>query len=181
MANEILTNSGLWFDFLNPKPDQVCLHDIAHSLSRCCRYGGHTDNHYSIAQHSVFVANKLKKDGATLDTQLAGLLHDAHEAYIGDIVSPLKALLPEIKLLEHKIDKAIFKALGVKSNKANWDAVHAADKWMYEYERTSGYSRPLPGTQPTTNSPVFWTYEKSYEKFVKEYLKLMSEVKCLSA
>lgn len=91
LMTKILTNSGLWFDFVNPTVEQVCVHDIAHSLARTCRFGGHTFGHYSIAQHSMVVADLLVDQGPM--TQLHGLLHDAHEAYIGDIVTPLKQSL----------------------------------------------------------------------------------------
>jgi hypothetical protein len=64
--------------------------DIAHSLARLCRYNGHTEGHYSVARHSILVAGRLAATGHPRDVQLAGLLHDAAEAYLGDMTSPLK-------------------------------------------------------------------------------------------
>ncbi|MBX7271089.1 phosphohydrolase [Stutzerimonas chloritidismutans] len=81
----ILTRSGRRFDLLAPKADQVCTLDIAHALSQLCRFNGHTSRHYSVAQHSLLVASIVPAEH-----QLAALLHDATEAYVGDMVRPLK-------------------------------------------------------------------------------------------
>lgn len=81
----ILTRSGLRFDLANPKPDMVDPTDIAHSLSMQCRFNGHTRAFYSVAQHCYLVA-----DLVPAEHQLAALLHDATEAYVGDLVRPLK-------------------------------------------------------------------------------------------
>ena len=65
-------------------------HDIAHSLSRICRFGGHSFGHISVARHSLWVTQEVKRRGGTVVEQLAALLHDAAEAYVGDMVRPLK-------------------------------------------------------------------------------------------
>lgn len=89
MANNIVTYTGKIFDLLNPKPEQVCIEDIAHSLAYQCRYTGHTREFYSVAQHCVLMA----KNSILPGDPLAKLLHDAGEAYIGDIARPWKRLL----------------------------------------------------------------------------------------
>lgn len=89
----ILTRSGKQFSFSSPTPDAVVLEDIAYSLAAINRFTGHTVYPYSVAQHSVAVSRYLELSGADLHIQLAGLLHDAHEAYFGDIAAPLKAFL----------------------------------------------------------------------------------------
>jgi hypothetical protein len=75
----------------NPDPDTVCIEDIAHALSNICRFGGHTKEFYSVAQHSCLVSYL-----APAHLRLEALLHDAAEAYLGDVVKPLKVLMKQI-------------------------------------------------------------------------------------
>jgi len=98
----ILTNSGRQFNLLNPTADMICPNDIAHALGNLCRFNGHTRTHYSVAQHSLLVSSLVPEHD-----QLAALLHDATEAYIGDMTRPLKALMPEFRMAEATIWKAI--------------------------------------------------------------------------
>lgn len=98
----ILTQSGQQFDLLRPAASMIKPVDIAHALSRLCRFNGHTQAHYSVAQHSLIVASLVPTEH-----QLAALLHDATEAYIGDMTRPLKAVLPEYQSVEQKIWLAV--------------------------------------------------------------------------
>jgi hypothetical protein len=84
----IQTVSGEFIDPYSPDPARLHLTDIAHSLAYQCRYNGHIKPFYSVAQHSVIVAASLDVYGA--ETQLWGLLHDAAEAYLGDVAAPIK-------------------------------------------------------------------------------------------
>lgn len=79
------TYSGRLFSPLAPKPEDISILDIAHGLANVCRYGGQCKTFYSVAQHSVLVAKYVSSKNAKW-----GLLHDASEAYIGDIIHPLK-------------------------------------------------------------------------------------------
>ncbi len=92
------TASGLQFHPLDPRPEDICIEDIAHALSNLCRFGGHVRTFYSVAQHSVIVADLLPDR-----LKLAGLLHDATEAYLVDIPRPLKVALKEYQRIEHRL------------------------------------------------------------------------------
>lgn len=109
----ILTYSGIAFDLLNPRPEDVRVEDIAHHLSLLCRFTGAVRSHYSVAQHSVMVADMLPEP-----LRLAGLLHDAHEAYLGDWSSPLKTAMKKLAAnpdaLATRVDLAIGEKFGVE-------------------------------------------------------------------
>lgn len=105
----ILTRSGRQFSFVNPRPDTVAVDDIAHALSHINRFTGHTKYAYSVAQHSIAVSRYLERTEASVDLQFAGLMHDAHEAYFGDISTPLKAVLP-IREFEDRIQAVVGEA-----------------------------------------------------------------------
>lgn len=83
--SQILTVTGQRFDLYQPDPDHIDPRDISHALAHLCRFNGHTREFYSVAQHSVLVAELVSDEH-----KLAALLHDATEAYIGDMVRPLK-------------------------------------------------------------------------------------------
>lgn len=107
------TYTGIKFNPLKPTPDMVNIYDIAHALSQIARWGGHLRCHYSVAQHCVMVAEICDPDD-----QPIGLLHDATEAYIGDMIRPLKYLKQMYgvyKKIEHRIDGAIAKAFGLET------------------------------------------------------------------
>ena len=88
----IETRSGIGFWPLEPRAVDINIDDIAHALSQQCRFSGHTREHYSVAEHCVRVADVLEDWGCSTEVQLWGLLHDASEAYLVDIPSPLKCL-----------------------------------------------------------------------------------------
>lgn len=89
-------------DLLAPHPDQIDILDIAHHLSKLDRYNGAGSFPYSVGQHSLLVASVLPEE-----FKLWGLLHDATEAYLGDVVSPLKALLPNYRAIEALVHEAV--------------------------------------------------------------------------
>jgi uncharacterized protein len=112
-GNWFTTHSGKKFYPLDPRPEDICIEDIAHSLSHVCRYGGHCAAHYSVAQHSVYVS--LVVGEREPEHALWGLLHDAAEAYVGDMVRPLKQVkgMGAYRDIEAGIMIAICKVFGL--------------------------------------------------------------------
>ena len=104
----IHTFSGIAFDLLNPKPEMILIEDIVHSLSLINRFNGAARFPYSVAQHSLYVAGLLPPK-----LKLHGLLHDAPEAYVGDMVSPLKKIMTEYKEVEAGIARVVAKVFGL--------------------------------------------------------------------
>jgi 5'-deoxynucleotidase YfbR-like HD superfamily hydrolase len=98
----VSTFSGNRFYPLVPRIDRVAIEDIAHGLAYQCRFNGQTREFYSVAQHSLVVASLVEPR-----QRLAALLHDAAEAYLGDMVKPLKVLLPEFGVLEERVTDLI--------------------------------------------------------------------------
>lgn len=116
----VLTNTGKMFNFKAPNLHKYDINEIAHALSNLCRFTGHTSRFYSVAQHSVAVSYIVPERLA-----IAALMHDASEAYLGDVASPLKALLPEYKYIEAQTECAIARAFAIR----NLYPLHSDIKW----------------------------------------------------
>lgn len=101
------TWSGAKFWPLSPEPDMFRIADIAHHLSLINRFNGGTRAPYSVAQHSVLVSRVVPGEDA-----LAGLMHDAAEAYLSDVARPMKQLLPEYRAIEDRIMEVCAEAFG---------------------------------------------------------------------
>lgn len=115
IAPYILTSTGKHYNFLEPAPDSICIEDIANSLSNQCRFTGHTVEgtpvlrvFYSVAQHSVLASYCVPRHLA-----LKTLLHDAEEAYLGDMSTPLKQFFPFFKTLSKRAHEAVFAHFGL--------------------------------------------------------------------
>jgi hypothetical protein len=104
----IITRTGRYFDFLDPQPDMIHAVDLAWGQGMTCRFGGQSLEFYSVAQHARSVSYLVPEEHA-----FAGLMHDAAEAYIGDMVGPLKQLCPDFKDIEKRVEAAIFAKYGI--------------------------------------------------------------------
>jgi 5'-deoxynucleotidase YfbR-like HD superfamily hydrolase len=136
--------SSKWIDPFDMKPEDIDIDDIALALSHICRYNGMVARHYSVAEHSVRVASRII-DIPGFDTpnaQLAALLHDAPEAYIGDIVNPIKRH-PSMKWyrdIDDGLMRMIWRHYGVEFDDDLIAAVKQADhaEYLDEWEVRGG-------------------------------------------
>ncbi len=109
----ILVRAGVLFDVIHPTPEAVSFQDIGHALSQVCRYGGHVSHFYTVAEHSVLLARWFLVRGEIEFARWA-LLHDAAEAYVGDVVRPIKrGLGPWFAMVERQVARAIFRRAGL--------------------------------------------------------------------
>ncbi len=143
MSDWIQTFTGKKFYPLNPLPEDVDIHDIAHALSLTCRFGGHCRESYNVAQHSLLVTKRLASLKADPKTMLWGLLHDASEAYLCDLPSPVKKDDRMASYREH--EKAVMAAICHKFSLPfeEPEEVRAADKYAFSLEAWSLFPREM--------------------------------------
>ncbi|MEO1278743.1 MAG: hypothetical protein AAFV77_07305 [Planctomycetota bacterium] len=137
--------SGRGFNLANPNPAEVFDCDIAHSLGNICRFTGHTLRNYTVAEHCVrmfWLASNPElmgwtKEATSPELRLACLVHDAHEAYCGDMSAPMKRVVGrEWSKVEARISLAVRTALGCDGFHGSvWDDVHEFDMVMLRAER----------------------------------------------
>lgn len=139
VKNTIRLRSGSYFDLLEPRPDQFTLADIAGALSKICRFGGQIEKFYSVAEHSLHCAEQGRLDGLPLDTQAALLLHDAAEAFIGDVVKPLKIMLAEYAEIETRVEAVIAEKFTIDFRREKY-SVSKIDHEMLIAERKALFS-----------------------------------------
>lgn len=108
---DILTSAGTYFDYTTGA-NVITIFEVAHALANICRFGGHCTPFYSVAQHSILVSEIVPPEDA-----LWGLLHDAAEAYVGDVPRPLKELLPDYREIEKHVEKEVLAKLGLEGPK----------------------------------------------------------------
>lgn len=162
MSSYIITNSGVKFDFSNIPSNPVVLEDIAWALSMTCRFGGHSKKFYSVAEHSCLVAERCKA------YNLEGLMHDAAEAYIGDIVTPLKQYLTLD--IEESVERLISKRFNLTYP---WPAeVHEHDQVLLATEMVAlfGKNHSTFEVDPRINIQCL-SQKEAYNKFLETFDK----------
>ena len=177
----VRTRSGIYLDIADPKETDFELTDICVALSRVPRFNGHTSVPYSVAQHSYFVGQLMKRWGVN---PLGGYLHDASEAYISDIPSPAKSLLPEYYVVEERLMSKIAGRFGLEKGFQHTAVVKEADKDMLFYERDQLISKDVrwqiedqhPGGSIFDHFPS-WTPWDSETAAVRLYDSIVRELK----
>ena len=138
------TYTGKKFFPFDPRPEQICIEDIAHGAFDALP-PGQCPYFYSVAEHSIYLVHFLPDN-----LQLEGLLHDASEAYLADLPRPVKAGLPEYKAIEARVERVIAEKLGLPFPMA--PEVKAADQALLKHEVFS-----------------FFGAERYFEDFGEEY------------
>ena len=140
VGSTIRLRSGIYLDLADPQPESITPEDIAGALSKICRFGGQINAFYSVAEHCCRCAFQAGIDGLPLELCRSVFLHDAAEAFCGDMVKPLKELLPGFSEIELRIERAIEQRFGVdltgKEAKAairkiDWEALIAERKSLF--------------------------------------------------
>jgi hypothetical protein len=101
-GNWMQTYTGKKFYPMDPRPEEVCIEDIAHALSMICRYNGHVKHFYSVAEHCCHIHDLMPPE-----LKKVGLMHDSTEAYVCDMPRPLKKHLSHYRAIEHTVWLAI--------------------------------------------------------------------------
>lgn len=164
--------SGKQFWPLDPRQEEIEITDIAHALSHICRWGGHCRRFYSVAQHSILVSRL----GKTLEEKRWGLLHDAAEAYLGDMIRPLKRMMREY----HHAESFLIYTIAQRFN-LDWPCppeVQKADEILQATEaavlmNTTEQSQPVVQAKADRSIAIdHWNPGEACMRFLNEYKKL---------
>lgn len=178
-----MTNGTTWIqsasntkiDFRHPDPDSFKIEDIALGLSRQPRYAGQGKFFYSVAQHSIYVATQVRAD-----IRIYGLLHDAHEAYMGDIPGPLKSILPEVNEIEYWMDKAIYKGLKLlPPSHKEWCEVMDVDRGMLNAESPVLFDKEMWRMEDSPDIQVRirpWSEQETIDMFLTYYNSIRNRI-----
>ena len=172
------TYTGKKLSLFNPDESQISMVDISTHLSRLVRFNGATRSEgYTVAQHCVHVCDSLPEE-----YKLEGLLHDAVEAYTGDIPGPIKNYLGEdFKAIETRLDKLV-RGIYNLPPQMSWRVKEEDLNWLWtEKEYLMAFEPepwPIPKLEPYTLGcfPV-WDSSKAKEEFLHRVLKLTTEAK----
>ena len=175
----IQTLSGRRMNPLDAAPEDIDPVDIAGALANLCRFGGHSRWFYSVAQHSVIVCDLLEERGATPDELMAALLHDAAEAYLGDVPHPIKHrsdLGAMFRVAEKRLEAVINERFSLPDAAAR---VKPLDRALLATERrifsTVSWAWPeLDGVEPLDLEIEPWLPDRAREEFTRRFERLQS-------
>jgi hypothetical protein len=170
----IQTLSGRRVNPLDAAPEDIDPVDIANALANLCRFGGHSRGFYSVAQHSVIVCDLLEERGATPDELMAALLHDAAEAYLGDLPHPIKhrsELGASFRAAEKQLEAVIEERFALPEASAR---IKPLDRALLATERRifsmiSWEWPELDGVEPLDLVIEPWLPDRAREEFTRRY------------
>jgi len=171
------TVSGRWVNPFDPDPEQLDPGDIARALANQCRFGGHSRVFYSVAQHSVIVSRLVEERGGDAEDVFAALMHDASEAYLGDMPHPLKHRSPlgaAFMEAEQHLEDAIRARFGIR---AGVPEIKRADRALLATERRafsaeSWHWPELEGVEPLDLELEAWPPDSAAEEFATRFAEL---------
>ena len=172
MSRDFITTwTGKRFNPLKPDATKVDIRDIAHALSQLCRFGGHCTKFYSVAEHSILVSRMVPPE-----EELAALLHDAAEAYIGDMVTPLKKHMKQFCDAEKPVLETIFSALNVLMSEDYMikEADHSA--FLLEAHALLSNTEGIPESDVSEKIHCY-SPKEAEENFLKRYYELVEGYK----
>lgn len=166
----IVTFTGKPFYFNTPEKSEIDIEDIAHALSNNSRFCGHTVKRYSVAEHSILVEELVSRITDEPITRLMALLHDASEAYLSDMATPIKRKIDLYGELEDRIQNEIYWRFGIKVSDilVDKDIVKAADNLAFINE-----VQQLMG-----NNPLFKLQDIELPDTKKVTIRCLSEKHC---
>lgn len=178
-GNWMQLGEGRIFYPLDPRPEEVFIEDIARSLSRLMRYNGHSDEPISVAQHCVQCVHLARLDKVNEYQLLSILLHDASEAYTGDMIRPLKMNMPEFRKAEKKVTGAIRIALDIPSCLP--DTIKHYDNLAFAWEKRDLFKSArewpnTPGLPKGLHTMISWDMEKAEQTFLALYRHILNSL-----
>ncbi len=177
MYEQMNTFTGRQFEPLKMTPADVDITDIAHALSLICRGGGHVRYFFSVGQHSINCANEAAGRHCSRRVILACLLHDASEAYIADIIRPVKRDIPQYFAIEDMIMKNVFASCGLDELTAEESAqVFGIDDDMLVWELNTMFTGYHTAAKPVM-ACVAQLDEKPWRQVEQQFLKIYEEYK----
>lgn len=166
----VSTSSGGYIDVCNPDPRHILIFDIARGLSHESRFGGQTINFYSVAQHSVLMSYIVEPEFA-----LEALMHDAAEAYLGDVQRPIKRILTQYQVMEEVMDFTIRNKFMLPLEMS--PEVKLADKQMLMAEKTQVVGSVDKwglefDVEPAPVTIEYWSPNDAFSKFIDRWNEL---------
>jgi hypothetical protein len=171
------TVSGRRVNPFDPDPDQIDIGDIGRALANQCRFGGHCRVFYSVAQHSVIVSEIVERRGGDVEDVFAALMHDASEAYLGDMPHPVKHRSPlgaAFRAAEEHLERALRDRFAIR---ADVPEIKRADRALLATERRafsaeSWHWPELDGVDPLDLELEAWPPDEAERAFAARYAEL---------
>jgi 5'-nucleotidase len=171
------TVSGRRVNPFDPDPDQIDIGDIGRALANQCRFGGHCRVFYSVAQHSVIVSEIVERRGGDAEGVFAALMHDASEAYLGDMPHPVKHRSPlgaAFRAAEEHLERALHDRFGIRPDVPE---IKRADRALLATERRAFSAETwhwpeLDGVEPLDLELEAWSPDEAERAFAARYAEL---------